>query len=67
MKRLCAWCGRELDQSEAGTDSRVTHGVCQTCRRRFFASMKEKEADARLILEELGNDSSRAGEHLPLE
>ncbi|HLN32236.1 MAG TPA: hypothetical protein VK395_31195 [Gemmataceae bacterium] len=67
MKRLCAWCGRELNQSEPREDARVSHGVCQVCRRRFFASAKEKEADARFTLEELGNDSGRAGEHLPTE
>ena len=28
MKRVCAWCGRALDQPERREDLRVTHGVC---------------------------------------
>lgn len=56
MKRLCAWCGRELDQSERREGLQVTHGVCPDCRRRFFASTKAKEADSRSTQEDVGND-----------
>jgi len=45
MKGVCAWCGRELNHSERYEDLQVTHGVCQVCRYRFFASPRKKEAD----------------------
>jgi nucleotide-binding universal stress UspA family protein len=41
MKRICAWCGEELDAnaSDRVSDSgAVTHGVCPTCRRIHFVS-----------------------------
>lgn len=40
MKCVCAWCGRALGQPELPEVLRVTHGVCQDCRSRFFASSK---------------------------
>lgn len=61
MKRVCAWCGRELDQPERPKDLQVTHGVCQDCRTRFFASSKAPKADSRSTLEDVGAHSGRAG------
>jgi uncharacterized protein YbcI len=60
MKRVCAWCGRELDQPDRREDLQVTHGVCQVCRRRFFASRKAKEAYSESTREDVGDDSGRA-------
>ena len=57
MKRVCAWCGRELEQFASGEDLQVTHGVCRICRRRYFASPKTKEADSWSTLEDVGDDS----------
>ena len=51
MKRVCAWCGRELEQPERREDLQVTHGVCLECRGRFFATTKAKEADAGHVIE----------------
>ena len=62
MKRMCAWCGLALDRSERSEHSQVTHGVCQVCRRRFFASPKAKEADSRSTKEEDGDGSGKAAE-----
>ena len=47
MKRMCAWCGLALDPSERSDELQVTRGLCQVCRRRFFASPRPKEADSR--------------------
>jgi hypothetical protein len=34
MKRLCAWCGGELDPASAHDESEtVTHGICPACSR----------------------------------
>ena len=62
MKRMCAWYGLALDRSERSEHSQVTHGVCQVCRRRFFASPKAKEADSRSTKEEDGDGSGKAAE-----
>jgi len=67
MKRVCAWCGRELDQSERREGLQVTHGVCQVCRGRFFASPKAKEADSRSTLDDEGDDAGRTGGHVPTQ
>ena len=67
MKRMCAWCRRELDQSERREDLQVTHGVCRACRRRFFPSPKAKEADSRSTQDEVGDDPGMTGEHVPTE
>jgi hypothetical protein len=42
MKRICAWCGRELDQVERRENQPLTHGLCPECRRRFFAGAKDQ-------------------------
>ena len=67
MKRMCAWCGRELDQSEHREDVPLTHGVCKVCRRRFFASARTTDADSRTGLEDVGDDAGRAGGDMPTE
>ena len=67
MKRVCAWCGRELEQSERREELQVTHGVCPVCRRKFFSSPKSKEADARSTSEDVGDDSGRVGGNVPTE
>lgn len=43
MKRMCAWCGRELDQVELRENQPLTHGVCPECRRRFFAATMDRD------------------------
>lgn len=35
MKRVCAWCGRELEESDQRNDQ-TTHGLCRDCRSQFF-------------------------------
>jgi hypothetical protein len=59
MKRVCAWCGRELDPPAHRENVLVTHGLCQACRRRFFTSSKALEADSRSALENAGADSGK--------
>jgi hypothetical protein len=44
MNRVCAWCGRRLNQSAHLKTLQVTHGLCVDCRQRFFAPAKTKEA-----------------------
>lgn len=46
MKRVCAWCGGEMDPSDGRQGLKVTHGVCPSCRGKFFASAKTKQADS---------------------
>jgi hypothetical protein len=39
MKRVCAWCKSDLGTTDSGTegDDRITHGICDTCRRSVSA------------------------------
>jgi DNA-directed RNA polymerase subunit RPC12/RpoP len=67
MKRVCAWCGRELDQSERRENMQVTHGVCPICRRRFFTKALAKETDSPPIQEDVSNDPGRTGGQAPTE
>ena len=34
MKRICAWCNKEMQggSSQAGTENMITHGICKSCR-----------------------------------
>jgi hypothetical protein len=41
MKRMCAWCGQELDQVERRDNQPLTHGLCPACRRRVFPLTKD--------------------------
>jgi hypothetical protein len=67
MKRMCAWCGRELDQSRRREDVPVTHGVCKICRGIFFASARATETDSWSTLEDQGDAPGKAGGHVPTE
>ena len=58
MKRVCAWCGRALEQLGRRDEVQVTHGVCQDCRSRFFASSKATKAGKS---EDVGDHSPSAG------
>lgn len=42
MKRVCAWCGRMLDEAACQEGVDVTHGLCKECRAEFFASAKSR-------------------------
>ena len=59
MKRVCAWCGRSLDETERREDLQVTHGVCQDCRTRFFASSKATQTGTS---EDVGDQSPSGGQ-----
>jgi DNA-directed RNA polymerase subunit RPC12/RpoP len=61
MKRMCAWCGRELDQVERRDNQPLTHGLCPECRRRFFAVAKDPDGPL------VENDKGAVRENLPFE
>jgi hypothetical protein len=47
MKRLCAWCGKALENSNCNDDSRASHWICPTCRRTVFGNEKTKDGEVR--------------------
>jgi DNA-directed RNA polymerase subunit RPC12/RpoP len=65
MKRVCAWCGGELDPFEGCEDIQVTHGVCPICRDRFFPKAVANETDSQPTREDVSNDPGRTGGHAP--
>jgi len=34
MKRICAWCNKDMGEKEPLEDESVTHGMCMECLRR---------------------------------
>jgi hypothetical protein len=40
MKRICAWCGKALDDMDSPATPHVTHGLCEGCRQAVFSSTK---------------------------
>lgn len=41
MKKVCAWCRKDLGRvdSQAGSDHVITHGICETCKDNLFFQM----------------------------
>jgi len=41
MKRICAWCNKELGttDSDASLEGAITHGICGSCRENVFFQM----------------------------
>jgi len=31
MKRVCAWCGKDMGEREPLEDKSITHGMCEDC------------------------------------
>jgi hypothetical protein len=67
MKRICAWCGRELGLTDGREGLPVTHGVCRACRNRFFTATGAKGVDVSTTQEGGGNASGRSGGFVPTD
>lgn len=41
MKRICAWCNKDLSttDADASRDEAITHGICSNCRENVFFQM----------------------------
>jgi len=37
MKRICAWCSKEILPESVMEEEGVTHGICESCRDYFFS------------------------------
>lgn len=40
MKRVCAWCNKDLDPSMTSESTNTTHGICVECANKLI--LKEK-------------------------
>ncbi|MEW6237863.1 MAG: hypothetical protein AB1656_20950 [Candidatus Omnitrophota bacterium] len=40
MKRICAWCGKEMGET-GGSDGLITHGICLPCARSMMAGRRQ--------------------------
>lgn len=45
MKRVCAWCGQDLEKQPFQGTASITHGVCPSCRHEHFAAKPREKAD----------------------
>lgn len=50
MRRLCAWCGKNLDKSPDLNDSHITHGICEPC----AEEVSRNAARQRVLLDRIG-------------
>lgn len=41
MKRVCAWCGKDMGEIEPLDDDSITHGICDDCLLRNFPHIYE--------------------------
>lgn len=39
MRRVCAWCGEDLDPGQERADPTITHGICERCNEHFFGDL----------------------------
>ena len=44
MNRICAWCGKSLDEKAFAEDLQITHGLCEPCRKAVFVSSRAGES-----------------------
>ena len=56
MNRICAWCGKLLDEKAFAEGQQVTHGLCEPCRKVVFVSIKAGESAG-----VIGGDGEAAG------
>ena len=42
MKVICSWCGKDLGEKEPFVDNRVSHGICEDCRKKIMEGMKRE-------------------------
>jgi hypothetical protein len=43
MKKVCAWCGKILEQGSC-KDAEITHGICPACQAAVLASLGDLPA-----------------------
>jgi len=55
MKRVCAWCGKELGESKGGPEGDVSHGICDDCLKKTLAGERTfwHQEIAQTILQQL--------------
>ena len=40
MKRVCAWCGKDMGEKEPLEDTSVTHTICEDCAKKLEEEAK---------------------------
>ena len=43
MRRTCAWCKKNLEDSNSGDEAEVTHGICEHCRVSLLSSYAPRD------------------------
>lgn len=64
MNRICAWCGKSLDEKAFAENLQITHGLCETCRKTVFRSIKALESES---MTEAANPDAAGFKHKSLE
>ena len=42
MKVICSWCDKDLGEKEPLADTRVSHGICEDCRKKIMEGIKRE-------------------------
>ncbi|MBA7524396.1 hypothetical protein ES705_16534 [subsurface metagenome] len=44
MKKVCAWCGKDMGEVEGKGQTGTTHGICKECKKKELAKAKKHYA-----------------------
>lgn len=55
MKRICAWCGKTMNNAESPDTGKVTHGLCEECRKSVLVEPRRGEESAGATTNEPAN------------
>lgn len=47
MRRICAWCKKDMGETEPLDDPTVTHGICGPCEAAAMEEFEEEERQRR--------------------
>jgi DNA-directed RNA polymerase subunit RPC12/RpoP len=53
MKRVCAWCGKELGEVPGGENTQeISHGICEACEKKMREELEEIKKEKKANIEE---------------
>ncbi|MBA7647306.1 hypothetical protein ES703_55078 [subsurface metagenome] len=44
MRKICAWCGKDLGEIEGHGQKGTTHGICDECKEKELAKVRKYHA-----------------------
>ncbi|MFC2001847.1 hypothetical protein ACFLUZ_05010 [Chloroflexota bacterium] len=44
MRKVCAWCGKDMGEIEGHGKTGTTHGICEECKKKELTKVREYHA-----------------------